>query len=128
MKPDDQIDLFAENLTKARRAAGLAIARRLADQGAQRAADHADAEEPGWTERAYGILVMFCARFPREAFTSEDVRLWAEQQGLPPPPDARAWGTIFRLAAKRRVIMATGQWREGGALCHGRPQRVWMGE
>lgn len=133
-----QTDLF-DTLQTARENAGTAIARpgrsaldlemgkRLAKKGAERAADHADQEEPSWSDRALEMLRRFLAEHPREHFICEDVREYAGKRGFSRPPDSRAWGAVMRRAAEFGLVVATGAWAPGRAMCHARPQRVWQG-
>ncbi len=75
--------------------------------GIQRSGDHADAVESGWRYQALALLVAFAKQQPGP-FLIEQARAYAEANGLPPPPDARAWGSVVRLAASKRRIEKTG--------------------
>ena len=77
-------------------------ARELRDQGMRAASDHADAVVPTWTERALAYVHAIAMR--QRTFTMEDVRMFAHNDGLPLPPDGRAWGTVARVAAHRKWI------------------------
>lgn len=68
------------------------------DEGMTRAVDHANREELEWSGQARGYLRMY-ADSHGGAFLIEDARAWAEEKGLPLPPDARAWGAVTRRAA-----------------------------
>jgi hypothetical protein len=81
-----------------------AVARR--DDGIQRAVDHAEAEEPGWCDLAFGFLQAF-AQEAAEPFLAEAV-VEAAYGIVPPPPDGRAWGGIFQKASRRQVIRRVG--------------------
>lgn len=74
----------------------------LALEGAQRAADHAEAVTPGWNEQAYSMLLSFAA--DHFEFMTEDVRVWAHGEGLPQPPDARAWGSVVLRAVRAKAV------------------------
>jgi hypothetical protein len=76
------------------------------DEGMQQALEHAEDEQPGWSERAYAFLVNY-ARTHAD-FISEDVSDAAIAAGEPQPPTLRAWGQIYRRAAKNDVIIQTG--------------------
>lgn len=82
------------------------IAKRRRDDGIARAAAHADDVDPRWQTRAFRAVAIFARYHP--AFLAEDARGMAEREGLPSPPDARAWGAVMRLAARRGVIVADG--------------------
>lgn len=79
------------------------IARIRRDDGIQRAADHAD---DAWRERAIGYVRLHAA--VHAEFLAEDVRAVAEHDGLPPPPDGRAWGSVMQTAARRGIVKRVG--------------------
>lgn len=85
-------------------------ARAARDAGIQTAAEHADAVMPKWSERAFDVLRCFCHRpgGGGEVFTSEDVRDYAKNLGLPDPPHLRAWGGVFQRAAREGLIVKAG--------------------
>ncbi|TAM22380.1 MAG: hypothetical protein EPN60_16945 [Nevskiaceae bacterium] len=85
----------------------FATARRRRDSGIARAADHADAETPGWTDIAFEFLEA-CAKVRAAPFLAEDVIEMAKAAHLPEPPDGRAWGGVFQRAARRGVISKIG--------------------
>lgn len=85
----------------------FATARRRRDSGIARAADHANAETSGWTDIAFDFLEA-CAKVRAAPFLAEDVIEMAKAAHLAPPPDGRAWGGVFRRAAKRGVIAKVG--------------------
>ena len=62
-----------------------------------------------WVERALEH-VKWCAEFLEFGhFTIEDLRRHID--GLPEPPDARAWGSVTRQAVARGIIVRTGGYR-----------------
>ena len=85
----------------------FATAARRRDSGITRAAEHADSDTPGWTKIAYEFLEA-CAGVRQHPFLAEDVLEMAAAAHLPPPPDSRAWGAIFRRAARKGVIAKAG--------------------
>lgn len=78
-----------------------------AEVGMQRAVDHANRVESEWSGQALGLLVAF-AKQTAGPFLIEDARRWAEESGLPPPPDARSWGAVTRRAKAKGRIEKTG--------------------
>jgi hypothetical protein len=99
-------------------------AQQLADEGMQRAADHADRVEEGWSDRAYGLLEDF-ARAHCE-FMTEDVRQWAhEKQALPKPPDPRAWGAVTARGINSKLIVRVGYRKTRIPPAHSTPRPVW---
>lgn len=81
-------------------------ARRKADDGMSRSVAHADRVEPAWSERAI-LWVIIYARYHAE-FMAEDARAHAHAGGLPNPPDRRAWGAVFKSAARAGHIVKIG--------------------
>jgi len=77
------------------------------EQGIKSSADHANADEEGWTHQALGMLTAF-ANFTHGEFLIEDARTWAEQMGLPQPDECRAWGAVTRMAVARKRIEKVG--------------------
>jgi len=86
------------------------LAQFLRDLGIDRAAEGADTEFPKWSEIAYAALETYArgAAGFGVLFTAEDVREWAEEQGLPTPTEQRAWGGIFQRASRAKLIEPTG--------------------
>lgn len=84
----------------------FAAAERRADVGMQRAADHAEREEPGWTEQAVEALRRF-ALTQTKPFTIEAARE-AIQSQVARPPEARAWGAVTKTARARNFIESAG--------------------
>jgi hypothetical protein len=102
-----------------------AFGRQLAEQGAQRAADHADRVCVTWTEEAAGWVQRVAGR--GVPFICEEVRSEAERNGMPTPPDSRAWGAILIKAARDGVVRKTGIYRPGSnPISHYRPQAEWV--
>lgn len=82
-------------------------ARRRRDIGISRAADHADADTPGWSDIAFDFLEA-CAKVRAAPFLAEDIIELAKAAHLEPPPDGRAWGGVFQRACRRGVIAKAG--------------------
>lgn len=74
------------------------------DEGMTRAVDRANRVEPEWSGQALGYLRHYASEHAG-AFLIEDVRAWAEERGLPAPPDARSWGAVTRRAAHRTAAV-----------------------
>lgn len=95
--------------------------------GAQLAADHADkATDTSWSARAMLALLQFAKARPSSAFMTEDARAAAEKNGLPLPPDRRAWGHVVRAASAAGHIQHVGYDRQKAANCHSSPKSLWM--
>jgi hypothetical protein len=99
------------------------------DEGAKRAVDHAErAVDSRWGTLAYGAVVDYAKnhahRHPCSEFTSEDVRA-ASADYVPEPPDARAWGSVYLLAARRGVIEHAGYRKSRSPTRHTGVVGVW---
>lgn len=68
---------------------------------------HAEHEAEGWADRAFAHLCSYAAVHDKP-FTIEEFRIWANAQGLAPPPDARAFGGVTQRALRRGVIKVSG--------------------
>lgn len=76
------------------------------DSGIQRAADHAGTR---WNRLARGYLLEFVSRLQiGHDFLAENFREFAEDRGLEPPPDGRAYGHVLRSAARDLLIRKVG--------------------
>lgn len=98
-------------------------ARQLADEGAQAAADHAERETVDWKKRALKAFEDY-ARNNTE-FLTEDVRVWAHQNGLPGAPDGRAWGHVSKQAVKERFVEVSGYRNTRIKPAHAGPRAVY---
>lgn len=113
MKPEDQLSIDFSR-------------KDLAEQGAQLAADHADAVIEDWQDRAFYLLTEFCRHHAYGAqLTSERIRQYAEKQGLPNPPDKRAWGAIMLKAARKNLIRKIGWTTANDPKVHNNPVSLW---
>lgn len=92
------------------------------DLGAQRAVDHANRVESEWSGQALGLLVAFAKQCDRP-FLIEEARQYAEANGLPLPPDARAWGAVTRRAAAKKRIRKVGFGAAASSNCS--PKVLW---
>jgi hypothetical protein len=88
------------------------IGEAFAVSGMTEAADHADAASPAWSDNAVLLGRVYADRIkadnPTITFQGAHVRQFAESRGLPPPPDARAWGGIIRKLRQAGVIKSVG--------------------
>jgi hypothetical protein len=81
------------------------------DAGMQQALEHAEDVTPDWGELAYQFLTTF-AMNATGPFISEDVSDAAKlDPTFPPPPTDRAWGPIYRRAARDGWIRQVGTGR-----------------
>lgn len=96
----------------------------LAEQGMERAAEHADAVTPNWQTDAFNALLAVAAK--GDPFMVDDARGYLLATGGKDAPDARAWGAIATRAAKAGYIRAHGWGGAQRASGHNGPRRVWV--
>lgn len=104
----------------------LALGRQRAQEGAEQAAYHADRVHAAWQMRALSMFFTYMLEHPGKTFMTEDVRWWAEDRGLPEPPDRRAWGAVTMAAKRRKMIRFFGYAPQKAANAHGSPKSVWV--
>jgi hypothetical protein len=76
------------------------------DLGIERAGNHADRVDDGWTDRAAAEIAAF-AKAKGLPFVIEEVRPEAEGR-IGTPPDERAWGAATQKAARAGHIKKVG--------------------
>lgn len=97
----------------------------LRDAGMARAIEHAEDVAEGWGDRAYRYVERF-AQIGGE-FRTEQVRQFAEKNGLEKPPHDRAWGSVIAKAARRRLILLVRYEPCRNPKAHSCPVKVWKG-
>ena len=102
----------------------LEQARRTGEQSAMHAALHADATIDGWTVQASVLFVDYARDIAKgQPFLTEEVREWAEDGGLPSPPDRRAWGHIAK--AMKMAGHVTNAGFRAARSSNGSPKVAW---
>lgn len=76
------------------------------DRGMRQAAEHADHLDDTFADRAYDFLAHYART--HETFISEDATGAAAGKGITSPADQRAWGQVFRRAARDGLIERIG--------------------
>jgi hypothetical protein len=105
----------------------LFASRQAKEAGIKRAVDHADAEIPSWSDKAYAFMVSYIQRLPRETtFVVEDVRVTAEAMGLERPPSARAYGGIIRKLKHDGLIRHVGYTQVKNVKAHAANASLWQ--
>lgn len=85
-------------------AAQMSLALVARDVGMARVERSAGAE---WQRLALGYLREFLSRHDAP-FMAEDVREWAEERGLPAPPNEKAWGPLMQRARRDGIVRPCG--------------------
>jgi hypothetical protein len=100
----------------------LVRAARRARAGQRRAGDHAERVRAGWIDAACAAVVAFAVR-QASPWLLEQARTHAEAQGLPAPPDKRAWGAVSQTLKRRGQIASVGY--APAASSNGSPKCLW---
>lgn len=95
---------------------------RYADNGMQRAVDHAEEKVQSWSDIACTFLIQYIKS--GKEFMVEDVRK-ASAGIVPEPPSLRAWGGVIRRAAKAGFIYRVGYKKVSNVKAHATPASVW---
>jgi hypothetical protein len=83
------------------------VTHNIGHQMAKLSSDRADRELGDWSDKALNLFLEF-ANSTSDPFLVEQARAYAEDNGLTPPPDARAWGHIVRSARRSEKIVSCG--------------------
>ena len=97
----------------------------LAVDGMNTAASHADRVVPDWSKEALTHFKMYLLHFGHQPFMTEDVRTYAENMGMEPPPDRRAWGAIAVQAKKLGWVRSLGYAPQKSTNAHRAPKNLW---
>lgn len=97
----------------------------LRDHGISKAVKSAETVSPGWSDRAYAILVKFIAQWDGE-FMTENVREYAEKQSdYEMPLSSRAWGGPMVKAKNKGLIESCGIRSVNNPTAHCANATVW---
>lgn len=96
------------------------------DNGMSRATEHANRVHGDWFDQAATMLLLYIQQHRGREFMAEGVREWAAQNGMPNPPDLRAWGGVFNRASRDGVIRHVRYSRQFSPTCHCSPKSVWV--
>lgn len=95
---------------------------RRRDDGIKRAVTNAENNTPGWKDFALRYIIDLP---PGSEFLAEDVRAIAHADGLPEPPDGRAWGGVIRKARGMGLIEHRGFKPCKNPKSHACPSNEW---
>ena len=96
-----------------------------AEEGADRAADHAERVDPGWKDAALSLFQVFAEQRGDAGFRTEEARVFAEGEGLTPPPDGRSWGHIALRARRAGIVVKIGTQNTKTGPAHTHPSNHW---
>lgn len=99
-------------------------ARRRRDEGAARAAEHAErVVDPQWQQKASDFLMRVVDGMNGASFLAEQVVAEAKAANFPAPPDGRAWGAVIQRAARSGKIVKVGYAAASTSNCS--PKVLW---
>jgi hypothetical protein len=79
----------------------------LRDAGITLVKSHND----GWMDQCLELAVKYAHARGRSDFTGEDIRFFCENV-VPAPRHPNAWGALVNILVKRKIIRATGEYRQ----------------
>lgn len=93
-------------------------------RAAEAAANHAERVTPSWKTVAMVAFGEFLRSVgPGGTFVTPEAQAWCARWGLPGAPDARAFGSVVKNAARKGRIVDTGLRPRAGS--HGREVAMW---
>ena len=95
----------------------------LADVGIAEAAAGSESEHPDWQQQALEFFRIF--NDSDDLFMTEDVRFWAEAEGLETPLCKQSWGNVTRAARKKGWIIPAAPGHSKNPKCHSGLQNRW---
>lgn len=93
--------------------------------GIQTAIDHANSDNPGWSEKAFEEFKRFLVINPGE-FMAEQFRCHCAVIDFPLPPHARAFGGIIRKASNAGIIKFVRYQQVSNPKAHACFASVWI--
>jgi hypothetical protein len=99
-------------------------AQELKQSGINVAMHHAELKHEGWNEEALLHMKGFL-RTRITPFLCEDVRLYAEENGMQKAPSARAWGGVILQAKKAGLIQHFGYTQVKNPRAHRANASLW---
>lgn len=98
--------------------------RQMAEEGMQRAVDHANDVQPGWSDKALELVKLYAKK--SHGFLTEEVRTWAHGEcDLDLPPDPRSWGAVMAKAKAARIVEPAGFRSTAIPPAHAKPMQYW---
>lgn len=118
--------LYEEGARSAREyAERQAAIKRAAQEGINRAVEHADETVPGWSEVAYEFIRLHAMRNKGERMTGYEIVQAALAYGVPKPPTDKAFGGPIQRAARCGVLRKVGTVADQNPERHGSPVTLW---
>lgn len=104
----------------------VATGEQLRDLGIATSVDNANTIDPGWSLKAFNILLEFIAGpGGNGTFMTENIRSYAEKRGFIAPSSSRAWGGPMVKAKNAGLIESVGLAPVNNAKAHKANATVW---
>tara|TARA_R110000796_G_scaffold86897_1_gene187883 strand:- start:306 stop:677 length:372 start_codon:yes stop_codon:yes gene_type:complete len=97
-------------------------AKKFRDLGIKKSFENAEIHNKDWGKCAYLFLLEYIKT--TKEFMAEDVRI-ASEGIIKQPPSKRAWGYIFVLAKKNKIIKSIGFSNVKNPKAHRTPATLW---
>jgi hypothetical protein len=81
-------------------------------------------EVDDWEDAAFSAICEYANEHAGEEHVAEGIRAFAENKGVPPPHDKRAWGPLITKAETMGVISKAGY--APTKASNGSPKRNWL--
>lgn len=102
----------------------IASARERGHEAAEAAANHAERTIHDWIAQACRAVLIYAKCVEGQSWMVESARAFAEANGLPIPPDKRAWGHVVRKLRAEGKITSAGY--GSAASSNGSPKVRWV--
>lgn len=100
-------------------------ARRLKNEGIDRATNKAEKDNPGWNDDVYRFFVDKFLLSTNGTFMAEEFRSYCSLMDFPLPDNARAFGGLFAKAKARGIIIRVGFQNTKNKKAHLTPATLW---
>lgn len=93
----------------------------LRDNGINQAIENAENKCSDWQKTALEYL----NKYPLQRFMTEQLREWSHKNGLPKPPNPRAWGGVIKKAQSLGMVRHLGYLNTSNPKAHRTPASYW---
>ncbi len=98
--------------------------RAAAQEGIDRAVDHAERDVPVWSEVAFAFVKLYATQHRGEKFTGYEI-VRASKARVTAPPTDKAWGGPLQRAARAGIIRKVGGVPDPNPERHGSMVPLW---
>lgn len=102
-----------------------AAIKRAAQDGINRAVEHAEEVTPGWSDVAFQFVKLHAMRNKGARMTGYEIVQAALQYGVPKPPTDKAFGGPIQRAARSGILKKVGTVADPNPNRHGSEVALW---